>query len=525
MDIGTLITLYILVWIIPCMVIASAKNKSVGKAFVASVLFGVFALIYYIFAAREEHSESQEGTTTHTYTCEKCGANVLESDKFCPECGDSLDETEGENKCPKCSHTNKDGAKHCASCGHKLKEVKAEQQSCTYCGEEFRTEELLDKHLDSCKERIKKKDKEKAIVYWVVWIFGALIFANILNGWMKMFVNNYWWVVPFIAIVFITSPFFNQVTNKILFERIRHKKKRNFTLGKRAILAGAILLVYLLLVIFIPNCPKTCDDGNTCTSDWCNRGTGYKCQNQTIMNCRGNGICEQGEYPSADCPSCDDGVVCTKDTIDYTTFACNHEEFKPCVGNRVCEQGEYGTKDCPNCDDSNKCTADDYNHQTKRCTHSLLSPCCGDKKCELTETYVTCPDDCSIYSAELSIDKTSVVMRNLYPVRVTIKNTGGREFEPKFDIAVTNGVGTKICEGSDLSSDFLFEKIKPGETKTGEVTFMGCMLDKNGLYNMKLDLLTKEDYKVLTTTETVFEVNDPLNSQMEQLQDIYNSLN
>ncbi len=60
MGIEILVVIYVLLWIIPCMIIASAKNKSVANAFLASLLFGVFALIYYIFVSSESPKKQKK---------------------------------------------------------------------------------------------------------------------------------------------------------------------------------------------------------------------------------------------------------------------------------------------------------------------------------------------------------------------------------------------------------------------------------------------------------------------------------
>ena len=46
-----------------------------------------------------------------------------------------------------------------------------------------------------------------------------------------------------------------------------------------------------------------------------------------------------------------------------------------CKGNGICESGEYGTSDCPNCDDNNKCTADSYDSASKQCIHTEMKGC------------------------------------------------------------------------------------------------------------------------------------------------------
>ena len=42
-------------------------------------------------------------------------------------------------------------------------------------------------------------------------------------------------------------------------------------------------------------CPVSCDDGNSCTSDYCSEDTNYECRHAVIELCCGNSICEGGE--------------------------------------------------------------------------------------------------------------------------------------------------------------------------------------------------------------------------------------
>ena len=125
MEIETLILIYVLLWIIPCMVIASAKNKSVGKAFIASLFFGVFALIYYIFAGRESPAGTKSDSS-ESFVCAGCKTPTSREDKHCPGCGAPINWE--EYRCKKCHHFNKEGAQHCSNCGHKLGMEKSAQQ-------------------------------------------------------------------------------------------------------------------------------------------------------------------------------------------------------------------------------------------------------------------------------------------------------------------------------------------------------------------------------------------------------------
>ncbi len=43
------------------------------------------------------------------------------------------------------------------------------------------------------------------------------------------------------------------------------------------------------------SCPSNCDDDNECTEDYCSYETNYECKHDTIEDCCGNSICEDGE--------------------------------------------------------------------------------------------------------------------------------------------------------------------------------------------------------------------------------------
>ena len=92
-------------------------------------------------------------------------------------------------------------------------------------------------------------------------------------------------------------------------------------------------------------CPASCDDGNSCTKDFCSEETGFKCVNEDIVPCCGNGICEENERDCVDCPACNDYDKCTKDYFDVNGLKCVNEEVVPCCGNGICEDDE----DCDNC--------------------------------------------------------------------------------------------------------------------------------------------------------------------------------
>jgi hypothetical protein len=94
----------------------------------------------------------------------------------------------------------------------------------------------------------------------------------------------------------------------------------------------------LILIVFIltscsaaknlfPHCPDSCDDGDICTEDFCSRKTKFECQHRLLVPCDGNGICEPNEYPSVDCPDCDDGNYCTDDDYNLTSEKCSNKDI------------------------------------------------------------------------------------------------------------------------------------------------------------------------------------------------------
>lgn len=167
------------------------------------------------------------------------------------------------------------------------------------------------------------------------------------------------------------------------------------------IIVGLSIGAYFLFMV--PRCPKSCDDGNTCTQDTCSAGTDYECFNSPISGCCGNTICETEEgYEtcSLDCPKCDDNNECTNDSFNYHTQKCSNAPIldKICCGNTICETGENYkncARDCPNCDDNNKCTLDSYDYHQQKCINKTAVPCCGNGTCDKgAETRLNCSTDC-----------------------------------------------------------------------------------------------------------------------------------
>lgn len=127
-----------------------------------------------------------------------------------------------------------------------------------------------------------------------------------------------------------------------------------------------------------------CDDGNVCNgAETCDLGSGT-CQAGTPLSCNdGNACtadaCDPGTGCSNDPIDCDDGSACTADSCD-TLIGCINDPIAPCCGNGTCELGE----DCTTC-------------STDCISGTTSGAVCGNGLCEAGdgEDCVSCPDDCN----------------------------------------------------------------------------------------------------------------------------------
>jgi len=107
-------------------------------------------------------------------------------------------------------------------------------------------------------------------------------------------------------------------------------------------------------------------------------------------------------------------------------------------------------------------------------------------------------------SATLTIDRIQVQLANLYPTRLTVNNTGDVSITPKFDIYVYDKNNKEICTGSPIIDTF--GTVPAKETKTEEISILGCVFEEDGTYTLKIDLLDS-DYTKLSTQSKEFNVD------------------
>jgi len=104
------------------------------------------------------------------------------------------------------------------------------------------------------------------------------------------------------------------------------------------------------------------------------------------------------------------------------------------------------------------------------------------------------------YSANMTIDRVPITLANLYPVRVTITNTGSKTIYPKFDYVVKDSSDNTVCNGNSSTDDF--SAIYPGYKETGEITFFGCIFDEDGNYEIIITLIDSSYNKIVESSKS-----------------------
>ncbi|MBM4354478.1 MAG: hypothetical protein FJ109_11920 [Deltaproteobacteria bacterium] len=133
---------------------------------------------------------------------------------------------------------------------------------------------------------------------------------------------------------------------------------------------------------------KSCDDGNPCTDDACGQGgTCVYTPNQAACDdanaCTAGDKCDQGKCTYTGLVKCDDGNVCTTDFCDPVT-GCKHQDNQvPCDDGDVCTTGDKcESGKCKGgaqlaCNDGNPCT-DDSCDPAKGCLFTVNQAACDD---------------------------------------------------------------------------------------------------------------------------------------------------
>lgn len=114
----------------------SAKNPGMGGMFgAAGIGLGMGVRV------GDQFANSLDSASAKTVKCAKCGANVNQNSKFCPQCGAKMG-GEDTAKCAKCGKDIPQGSKFCPECGAPTSRkcpgcganVKASMKFCPECG-------------------------------------------------------------------------------------------------------------------------------------------------------------------------------------------------------------------------------------------------------------------------------------------------------------------------------------------------------------------------------------------------------
>jgi len=118
----------------------SAKNPNGGNMAGIGVGLGAGAVMGEVFS--KSVSRVKDEPKQEKRVCKKCGAEISNRVKFCPECGTSQIDV-----CPKCKEPVHKGSKFCSNCGASL----VKEKKCKKCGKVMKA---TAKFCDDCGEKL-----------------------------------------------------------------------------------------------------------------------------------------------------------------------------------------------------------------------------------------------------------------------------------------------------------------------------------------------------------------------------------
>ena len=176
-----------------------------------------------------------------------------------------------------------------------------------------------------------------------------------------------------------------------------------------------------------------CDDKDGCTVDTCDSktgcahkpaGDGVPCNDGSA--CTSDDVCTKGACAGKEA-NCDDGNLCTKDGCDQGT-GCAHDavigacsDGDACTDKDTCSKGACAGQKV-NCDDGNPCTTDSCG--ALGCVHEVIAnggtctggqcwggacvvPKCGNTVCEYNESTTSCVGDCPAGGGQCDVADTT----------------------------------------------------------------------------------------------------------------------
>jgi len=161
---------------------------------------------------------------------------------------------------------------------------------------------------------------------------------------------------------------------------------------------------------------QTCDDGNACTTEACNTASG-QCETSFTQTCNDGNACTteacntaNGACETSFTQQCGDGNACTSEICNTSTGQCQTTNTQTCNDNNACTteacntaNGQCETSFTQICNDGNACTTEACNTATGACQTSFTQTCndgnaCTTEACNTatgacqTSFTVTCTD-------------------------------------------------------------------------------------------------------------------------------------
>ncbi len=114
--------------------------------------------------------------------CPKCHNMVDSSDKFCPHCGENLENNVVEEQnivCPQCGKTNNAGTSFCEQCGSKLTGEQINQQSDKSEPHKIVSKGTYSGTMNTGKSKLRKRLIIAALIFIVVSALSMIIWFQV----------------------------------------------------------------------------------------------------------------------------------------------------------------------------------------------------------------------------------------------------------------------------------------------------------------------------------------------------------
>ncbi|MSP92948.1 MAG: hypothetical protein EXR79_14285 [Myxococcales bacterium] len=255
--------------------------------------------------------------------------------------------------------------------------------------------------------------------------------------------------------------------------------------------------------------PKTCDDGNVCTTDACEPAKGCVALANAATCSDDNGCsmadaCDASACKAGKSKNCDDTNACTKDACEPKTGTCSHDALdtacddgNSCTSDDGCKPGLCTGKPIV-CDDGNPCSTDKCDNKTGCAFLDNQGPCndnnactdfdkCDAAKCKGAAKDATDCDDGNPCTTDACDKKTGCTVAN--NTAACDDGNGCTQGDACKDAKCGSGVNTCDCQsdaecapkedGNACNGTLFCDKAK-GQCVVNPKTVVTCGADGNG---------------------------------------------